>query len=258
VKTTPNPASSSSYTFRGRSGYVIAPWIPGAAHELVAIRYSAWEPPWTDRDIHLHRVSEEYYFVFQGELHLWVDGSALTLQPREVCMVRPGVPHAVVGGRGPIEHFVLRVPAPDDRQAVGRVPPELAPVPDPGPREMRSDWGCRVPLTEAKYQNCWLFGVGQARFRSDHMCLAYLSFPSTESVGADSHRHRLHLHRESWEYYAVLRGTRVLQVGEELVRVNAGEILEVAPGSPHVLHSTETPLEGLTFRVPRLDDKVEC
>jgi mannose-6-phosphate isomerase-like protein (cupin superfamily) len=49
----------------------------------------------------------------------------------------------------------------------------------------------------------------------------------------------------------------MLEVEDELVEIRAGEILEVAPGARHVLHSTHTPFEGFTFRVPRLDDKVE-
>jgi hypothetical protein len=49
----------------------------------------------------------------------------------------------------------------------------------------------------------------------------------------------------------------VLQVEDELVEIRAGEILEVAPRTRHVLHSTHVPFEGFTFRVPRLDDKVE-
>lgn len=245
------------YTFRDRTGYIVAPWIAGVTHELATIRHSASVSPWVDRDIHCHTDSEEYYLLFQGELQLLVNGSTFTLKPREVLMVKPGVPHAVVGGNGPIEHFVVRMPAPNDRQSVGKISPELSAVSDQARRELRSDWGCRVPLTETRNQNCWLFGVGQARFHSDYMCLAYLSFPQAESVKTDGHRHRLHLHQESWEYYAVLRGTRILQVEEELVKINAGTILQVPPRVKHVLHATHTPFEGFTFRVPRLNDKVE-
>jgi mannose-6-phosphate isomerase-like protein (cupin superfamily) len=247
------------YRFRDYSGYVIAPWISGIAHDLVSIRHSASEPPWVDRDVHLHDGSEEVYFLFQGELQLLVAGSVFTLKPREVLKVNPRVPHAVVGGSGPIEHFVIRMPARDDRRAVGEVPAKLAPVAGEAKRELRLDWGCRAPLTEARYQNCWLFGVGQARFQSDHMCLAYLNFPTDESadLSGRSHRHRLHLHQRSWEYYTVLQGTRVLQIEAELVEINAGEILEVPPQAKHVLRATRTPFEGFTFRVPRLADKVE-
>ena len=237
----------------------MAPWIPSVTHELVTIRHSASVPSWIDRDIHLHSDSEEYYFLFQGELQLLVDGSVFTLKPGEVLMVKPRVPHAVVGGDGPIEHFVIRMPAPDDRRTMGKVPPVLSLATNEAKRELQFDWGCRAPLTEARYQNCWLFGVGQARFHSDYMCLAYLSFPTDESANADrqSHPHRLHLHKKSWEYYTVLRGTKILQVEEESVEINEGEILEVPPRVKHMLRATHTPFEGFTFRVPRLNDKIE-
>jgi mannose-6-phosphate isomerase-like protein (cupin superfamily) len=211
-----------------------------------------------DRDIHLHQDSEKVYFVFQGELRLLVDGSVFALKPREALAVQPEVPHAVVGGSGPIEHFVIRMPGLDDRRTVDTVPAQLPRAANEAKRELQFGWGCRIPLTQERYQNCWLFGFGQAHFHSDHTCLAYLSFPTTESVSADSHPHRLHLHRESREYYTVLRGTRVLEVEDELVEINGGEILEVAPGARHVLRATHTPFEGFTFRVPPLDDKVVC
>lgn len=256
MESTSDAKDYSKYVSRDHSGYLLAPWISGVPHELVAIRHSASVPPWADRDIHLHRDAEEYYIVLQGELQLLVDGSILTLQPHELLMVRPQVPHAMVAGRGPIEHFVLRFPGVDDRQTVGEIPDRLSPVVGEAERELESDWGCRVPLAEARYQNCWLFGVGRARFPSQYMCMAYLRFPDDDSVGADKHPHRLHLHERSWEYYAVLTGARVLRVGGESVEIGAGEILEVPPRVKHVLHATRTPFEGFTFRVPRLDDKV--
>lgn len=257
MRITSNQASYSKYTFRDYSGYVVAPWISGITHKLVTIRHSASVPPWIDHDIHFHDNSEEYYFLFHGELQLLVNDSVFTLRPREVFLIRPQVPHAVVGGNGPIEHFVVRFPGLDDRQTVGKIPQGLSAVADEAKQKLQFDWGCWAPLTEARYQNCWLFGVGQARFHSDYMCLAYLSFPTDESINADSHSHRLHLHKESWEYYTVLRGTRTLQIEDELVEISEGEILEVSPQVKHVLHTTRIPFEGLTFRVPRLNDKVE-
>jgi mannose-6-phosphate isomerase-like protein (cupin superfamily) len=149
------------------------------------------------------------------------------------------------------------MPAAEDRQVMDRTPGDAAAVAEWGKRVLQREWGCRVPLAEARYQNCWLFGVGQAHFRSDVMCLAYLDFPSAESLGADDHRHRLHLHRESWEFYVVLQGTRVLRIEQELAEVSAGEVLAVPPRVKHVLHGTETPFVGFTFRTPLLNDKVE-
>jgi mannose-6-phosphate isomerase-like protein (cupin superfamily) len=170
-----------------------------------------------------------------------------------------GVTHeAVTGGEGPIEHFVLRMPGLDDRQTAGEITAEFPPVANKARRELKLDWGCRVPLAETRFQNCWLFGVGQARFHSDYMCLAYLNLPTDESAGASQrdYPHQLHLHQKSWEYYTVLRGSKVLRVEDQCVEINAGETLEVPPGTKHVLQAIRTPFEGFTFRVPRLPDKV--
>jgi hypothetical protein len=35
-------------------------------------------------------------------------------------------------------------------------------------------------------------------------------------------------------------------------------MLAVSPGTKHVPHETRTPFEGFTFRVPLVEDKVEC
>ena len=244
------------YTFRDRTGYVVAPWLDGATNHWVYIRHSASVPPWVDQDVHLHTEAEEYFFVLQGELRLLVDGCVFTLRPYEALLVRPKVPHAVVGGSGPIEHFVLRVPASDDRQSLGAPPAELPPMFEEETRALELDWGCRVPLNEPRYQNTWLFGFGQACFRSEHICMAYVDLPTQESIDADRHPHRLHLHQESWEYYIAIRGTRVLQIEDRILDVNEGELLEVPPRTRHVLHATRPPFEGIEFRVPQQDDKV--
>ena len=81
AKSTLNHTAYSKFTFRGASGYIVAPWISGLTHELMAIRHSACVPPWTDRDVHLHSDSEEYYLVLEGELQLVVADSATTLSP---------------------------------------------------------------------------------------------------------------------------------------------------------------------------------
>jgi mannose-6-phosphate isomerase-like protein (cupin superfamily) len=258
MKPASDQATYSKYTFRGQTGYVVAPWIPDVSHEWVAIRHSASVLPWVDGDVHLHTDAEEYFFAFQGELRLLIDEAVFTLRPDEALLVRPHVPHAVVGGRGPIEHFVLRMPAHDDRESVGKVPAEVPLATAEGERGLEQDWGCRVPLTETRYQNCWLFGVGRARFRSEHICLAYLDLPTEESADANwrSHPHQLHAHRESWEFYTVLRGKKTLRIDDALVGIKAGKILEIPPGVEHMAQAVETPYQGFTFRAPRLDDKV--
>ena len=256
MKTTSRQKICTRYTFRDRTGYVVAPWLDGASNDWTYIRHSASVPPWVDQDVHLHTAAEEYFFVFQGELRLLVGDSVFTIRPYEALLVRPEVPHSVVGGSGPIEHFVLRVPASEDRRSLGAPPAELPPVLEEASRALELDGGCRVPLDEPRYQNCWLFGFGQARLPSEHLCMAYVNLPTGESVEADRHPHRLHLHQESWEYYIALQGTRVLHIEGELVEINEGELLEVPPGTQHVLHATHPPFKGIEFRVPRRDDKV--
>lgn len=256
MKTTSHQTTCTRYRFRDRTGYIVAPWLDRATNDWVYVRHSAYVAPWVDEDVHLHTAAEEYFFVLQGELSLLVNGSVLTVRPYEVVLVRPEVPHAMVGGRGPIEHFVLRMPACDDRESLGKLSAEIPPVSAEDARTLELDWGCRVALDEPCYQNCWLFGFGQARFQSEQLCMAYVDLPDEESIGADRHPHRLHMHQESWEYYVVLKGTRMLEVDGEFVEVQEGELLEVPPGSKHVLHTTCPPFKGIEFRVPQRDDKV--
>jgi mannose-6-phosphate isomerase-like protein (cupin superfamily) len=245
------------YRFQGYSRYIITPHSTG--HGLVAVRHTALDTPWVDPDVHTHQTSEEYYFLLQGELRFWVAEASLTLRPNEILMVRPQVPHAIVSGEGAIEHFGIRAPAPDDRLTVGEIPPQLPPATEEHSRELRRDWGYRIPLEDARNRNCWLIGFGSARFPSAHLILAYLDLTTAEAASAGiGTRHRLHVHKESWEYYAVLQGTKTLLIEDETVTIQAGEILEVPQQVKHTLCGRQAPYLGFTFRVPVADDKVEC
>ena len=254
-----NHVKYTKYTFRGRSGYVV-PHNSDALRELIAIGHTASVAPWTDPDVHMHEGSEEYYVLLQGELWILVAEFLVTLRSREILMVRPQVPHAIVRGEERIEHLGIRVPALSDKRAVGRIPAELPRVGEENERELRCDWGYRIPLEDVRNQNRWLIGLGSARFQSSHLILAYLNFPTAEAANAGiGTRHRLHLHERSWEYDTVLEGTKTLWIEDELVELKAGEILEVPPRVKHTLHGRKTPYKGFTLRVPvALDDKVEC
>jgi mannose-6-phosphate isomerase-like protein (cupin superfamily) len=181
------------------------------------------------------------------------------LQPGELLTILPQAPHAVIGGQGPIEYFGFRAPFLEDKQVVGGVPSRaLDPVSEE--REFKAGWGYRIPLTAARNQNCWLIGWGAAKYPSNHLIFAYLNFPTfeTANVGIGT-RLRMHYHRESWEYYIALKGRKILQVEDELVHVEPGEILEVPPKVRHNIHRREAPYEGFTIRVPITvdNDKVE-
>jgi mannose-6-phosphate isomerase-like protein (cupin superfamily) len=195
----------------------------------------------------------------QGTLRLWIAGASLSLRVDEPLMVRPQIPHAIVGGDGPIEHFGIRAPAAADRQSVGPIPQDLPGLTSEDRRELHQDWGHRVPLSDPHNQDCWLIGLGEARLRSANLALAYLDFPTHEAANAGlGTRHRLHLHQRSWEYCLVLEGTKTLRIEDQLMTLEPGEPLEVPPGVRHCLHARQAANKGFTFRVPVLEDKVEC
>lgn len=249
----------TKYFFQGHSGGIIDPRVRTAPHDLFAIGHTACVPPWKDPCVHIHQQSEEFYLLLQGELELYIAGEVVNLQPGELLMVLPQVPHAVVGGQGRIEHFGFRAPALHDKQIVEDIPTSI-PNPRQAEREIKTDWGYRIPLTAAENQNRWLIGWGDAKYPSRHLIMANLNFPTWDAANAGiGTRLRMHYHQKSWEYYLALRGRKVLQIEEELVNVDVGEILEVPPMTRHNVFRREAPYEGFTIRVPIVteNDKVE-
>jgi mannose-6-phosphate isomerase-like protein (cupin superfamily) len=244
------------FYFQGRSGYIVEPG--NTEHGLLALGHSVTPRAWSDPGPHLHTRAEEFYYVRQGEVRLSVGGERLTVQADELLMVRPGVPHAVLGGTAPIEHFGIRAPAAADKQPAETVP-SVAIVDDGDTRDLKREWGCRVSLRRAAHHNCWLLGHDAAQFEARHLALAYLNFPTREAANAGlGTRHRLHYHERSWEYYAVLQGRKTLRIEDDLVDIEAGDLLEVPPGVRHTLHRRAAPFEGFTIRVPvEPGDKVE-
>jgi mannose-6-phosphate isomerase-like protein (cupin superfamily) len=92
------------------------------------------------------------------------------------------------------------------------------------------------------------------------LILANLNFRTLQAANAGiGTRLRMHYHRESWEYYLALEGRKILQIEEELVNVDAGEIVEVPPRVRHNVYKRGAPYEGFTIRVPITSetDKVE-
>lgn len=246
------------YRFAGHSGYLIHPEKTGA-DAPVALGHTAYVAPWRDEDMHLHEVADELFILLQGELHFLIGDSTLSLQTREVLLVHAGVPHAIIGGTGPIEHFGLRAPAVADRRSRGKLPHPLPPLSGDNPRELRQAWGYRIPLSEARNQNCWLLGAEAARFDCGRLSLAYGRFETDEAAAAFQDRERFHAHTGSTEYYVVLTGGQTLEVERYRVQLAAGQLLEVLPAVCHRISARQSPFEGFTFRVPlTLEDKIEC
>ena len=245
------------FSYGGVSGYLIHPKKSGG-DVPVALGHTSLVSPWRDDDVHRHEAATEIFILLQGELLFLIENSALTLRSGEILLVRPGVPHAIVGGAGRIEHFGLRAPAVDDRQSLYKRPALLPLVSHDELRELRREWGYRILLMDDGNQNCWLLGAGRARFDCEHLALAYGHLQTAEAAAAFCDRGRMHAHTASWEYYVVLQGSMTLQVDARLVTIETGHILEVPPGVWHAVDAWHRPSEAFTIRAPtRLDDKKE-
>jgi mannose-6-phosphate isomerase-like protein (cupin superfamily) len=207
-------------------------------------------PPWSDPHLHQHTSAEEFYLLRQGQLSLVIKDFRINLQPNELLMIRPAIPHSVVGGKGKIEHFGIRAPGIDDKQILGELTSDL-PLQGESERMISGDWGHRIPLDAPQHKNCWLIGAGSALYESQYLTMAYLDFLTYEAANAGiGTRHQLHSHQYSWEYYTVLQGVKVLLIEGEQVPIYAGDILVVPPNVKHTLYSRQAPYQGFTIRVP--------
>lgn len=245
--------SYSTFDFQNTTGYILT-----HPQGLIALGHTASVLPWSDPNIHLHTDSEEYYFLLNGQLEFLIGEFRLTLHPNEILMLKPAVPHAVVGGTGKIEHFGIRTPALDDKQIVGEIKKDLPHLYE-NERLISGEWGHRIPLELPVHKNCWLIGAGSALYKSQHLIMAYLDFPTEAEANAGiGIRHQLHLHQKSWEYYFVLKGEKdILLIEDTHVAIRAGEMLEVPPNVKHTLRSRGAPYLGFTIRVPvELNDKI--
>ncbi len=83
--------------------------------DRLQIRWTDSDTPWTDPGPHLHRDSDEVYIVLKGSIVLDIDGEQVTVAAGEVCFVPAGVYHAVVAVETPIQDFVIRSPAGQDK-----------------------------------------------------------------------------------------------------------------------------------------------
>ena len=112
--------NSSKFAFQKATGYIVM-----HPKGLIAIGHTAYISPWKDLNLHQHTSSKEYYFLLNGQLEFLVRDFQISLHPNELLMVEAGVPPAIAGGAGQIEHFGRRAPALDDKEIVGNLPEGL-------------------------------------------------------------------------------------------------------------------------------------
>lgn len=227
------------YRFQGRSGYLIHPTL-GSPYTHLALGHTAGLDSWQDAGMHLHRVAEEAFVLLDGRLDFVVADSLITLHPYEFLLIRPGVPHAIAGGQGKIEHFGIRAPAVDDKQETGPLPQGLRPSYEEN-RLIIEEWGWRMPLFEP-------YGlVNASREFFQHLSLGHFNFPEADTYLRAYHR--LPFEQETWMYYLVFQGSMTLRISRKCITISVGELLEVPPQVRPATHSLDVPCRGITISV---------
>ena len=61
---------------------------------------------------------------------------------------------------------------------------------------------------------------------------------------------RLHFHSDAEEYYIVLGGHMLIQIGNQNIEVSAGQVLLVRPGVPHLMLEVEPDTRILLVKAP--------
>ena len=68
-------------------------------------------PPGKSSDPHFHQVSQESYYILEGEGEMVVDQQKLTLTPGQVCYIEPGEIHQISNqGEGDLVFLAVCVP----------------------------------------------------------------------------------------------------------------------------------------------------
>lgn len=222
-----------------RCGYVAGNCLPPddlAYSPLVDIGFSRQADVWQDDGPHYHVESEEHYLVIRGRLDVRVGSQTVAVPAWHLLGARAGTPHRVVGGQGPIESFLVRVPG-DKRDKVVIQQWEICPSDAWFLLDLRapsSDYqaGACLPTTSPAYSPLWDFWSGWQK--------------SLTAWRGQEH----HYHTRGEEYYVVLRGRLDLEVDGQVVSVQPGFLLGVKPGAVHGVVGGREPIDSLFFRVP--------
>jgi mannose-6-phosphate isomerase-like protein (cupin superfamily) len=87
----------------------------GFPSERLQIWFNHTTDRWVDAMLHIHSRSDECFIVLSGSLVVEVDGTQITIGPREFCCFPSGTPHAVVDVHLPVETLMIRAPSIDDK-----------------------------------------------------------------------------------------------------------------------------------------------
>ena len=218
-------------------------------------------PPWNDGKFHYHTTSQEIYYVIQGELWIIIDDFPIILEQNNLLLVEKNIPHALVGGEGRIQHYMMKIPHEKDEKIVLHNAPTIEEFKlfKVGNKEnLPKKYGFFANLNESKNQNCWLIGYGNSNHLSDSLGLAYMYIQDKADAEQQNHPNENHFHEENEEWYFVINGEQELLVQNEKVKVGAHQLLKIPPNVQHKhLKFLQYPFQGMTIRVPnKKGDKV--
>jgi mannose-6-phosphate isomerase-like protein (cupin superfamily) len=109
------PINSDNEPIKTETGEIIYELIgktvrstSGASHSLARIII----PPGKSSALHYHKVSQESYFILQGEGQMQVEGKEYTLTPGQACLIEPEEIHLITNqGEVDLVFLAICVPA---------------------------------------------------------------------------------------------------------------------------------------------------
>ncbi|QEE15578.2 cupin domain-containing protein [Promethearchaeum syntrophicum] len=248
-------------------------WIIGSEFEKNTPFYSSlfqlgrtnYLYPWKDPKFHYHTESIEIYLVLQGELWVIVDEIAVILKEKSILLVQPGIFHSVIGGKGLIQHFGMKIPSMEDKKIIKEEKDDyenkIEKITKSGfnqspYKQLDRNHGFIADLKEESNINCWLIGLWEVKYKTEKFCFAYINFDTLEEKNAHIHQDHFHYHSESTEWYFTFKNSQELLVNDTIVKVPEGYLLKIPKGIPHKQISMSFPFEGATIRTPIQDDKI--
>ena len=238
-------------------------WILSSFKEQDDINYSPllqfgrtnFCEPWQDPNFHSHTISLEIYLLIEGELWYIVNDIPIIMKGRSLLLVQPGVSHSIIGGKGKIQHFGMKIPHQKDEKIIDTKQRDISnflELMENGNIQSSLDpkFGFNINLNKKNNQNMWQLGIGQAIYYTEELCLAYVNFQSEEEWNAVDHKEAYHFHEKSVEWYLTLIGKQEFLVADEIITATAGTLLRIHQRVPHKVVSRDYPFEGVTMRTP--------
>ncbi|MCE7736297.1 MAG: hypothetical protein GPJ54_15560 [Candidatus Heimdallarchaeota archaeon] len=215
----------------------------------------------TDK-LQIHTDSEFFVIVLRGELTAIVHQDCISIRKSELIMIKPGFKSGfkIYKDEKDVEFFTITTPNKKNPIGIDTRFDIVKPLNLENQRELRREWGVRIPYKSDSFRKRWLFGYGEVPVRSDHVSLALVVVKTEEDFNLMFSAEYYHSHSKSYEYYVSIKGKDVLLVNGKMVSLSEGEVLVMPPDVCHIRVQMEFPFEGIVLRVPIIseDDKISC